>query len=366
VTYRLVLENLKHRPMRSLLSTLLIGVPVTLILCLVGLSTGMLEDSQRRARGVGADILVRGSNAASVVSFSGATINEKMVDFLQTQIPHVKLAMGANTHPIQLPLFVIGIDLKKFTEMNGGFQYLEGGPLRGPDDMLVDRFYAAEKHLHPGSTINLMNKTWHIAGIIEGGKLARIVVEQPELQKLDAATGKVNQVYLKLDNPANTAAVIQEIKEKVPGLVVNSMEEITSMYNVNNFQGLREFIWVIMGIGVVIGFFVVCLSMYMAVLQRTREIGILKSLGASKGFILRIILAEAVALGIGGTVIGVLLSYGAYYLIRTLIPASIPMIIVKSWWPIAGMVTLVGALLGALYPGLNAARQDPIEALSYE
>ena len=130
-------------------------------------------------------------------------------------------------------------------------------------------------------------------------------MEQPELQELDAVTGKVNQVYLKLDNPANTAAVIQEIKEKVPGLVVNSMEEITSMYNVNNFQGLREFIWVIMGIGVVIGFFVVCLSMYMAVLQRTREIGILKSLGASKGFILRIILAEAVALGIGGTVIGI-------------------------------------------------------------
>ena len=58
----------------------------------------MLEDSQRRARGVGADILVRGSNAASVVSFSGATINEKMVDYFQTQIPHVKLAMGVE-HP---------------------------------------------------------------------------------------------------------------------------------------------------------------------------------------------------------------------------------------------------------------------------
>jgi putative ABC transport system permease protein len=106
--------------------------------------------------------------------------------------------------------------------------------------------------------------------------------------------------------------------------------------------------------------------MYMAVLQRTREIGILKALGASQSFILRIILAEAMVLGIGGTVLGILMSYGACWLIRTFVPASLPMIIVPLWWPIAGAVTLVGAGLGALYPGLSAARHDPIEALAYE
>jgi putative ABC transport system permease protein len=144
------------------------------------------------------------------------------------------------------------------------------------------------------------------------------------------------------------------------------MEEFTALWSVGNIHGVTEFIYVIMGIGVVIGFAVVCLSMYMSVLQRTREIGILKSLGASKTFILRIILAEAIVLGIGGTVIGILMSYGAWWLIRTFVPASLPMIIMYSWWPIAGAVTLVGALLGALYPGLSAARHDPIEALAYE
>ena len=121
-----------------------------------------------------------------------------------------------------------------------------------------------------------------------------------------------------------------------------------------------------MGIGVVIGFAVVCLSMYMAVLQRTREIGILKSMGGSKGFILGIILAEALMLGIGGSVLGILMSYGAYWLIHTLVPASFPMIIVYEWWPIAGGITLGATLLGALYPGLSAAAHDPIEALAYE
>jgi putative ABC transport system permease protein len=106
--------------------------------------------------------------------------------------------------------------------------------------------------------------------------------------------------------------------------------------------------------------------MYMAVLQRTREIGILKSLGGSKPFILQIILTEALVLGLGGTILGIIMSYGAYWLIHALVPASLPMIIVYRWWPIAGAITLIGTALGSLYPGLTAAAHDPIEALAYE
>ena len=83
-------------------------------------------------------------------------------------------------------------------------------------------------------------------------------------------------------------------------------------------------------------------------------------------FILRIILTEAFLLGIGGTVLGVIFSIGAYWLIAKLAPASFPMIIVPTWWPIAGGITVAGATLGALYPGITAARHDPIEALAYE
>jgi putative ABC transport system permease protein len=60
------------------------------------------------------------------------------------------------------------------------------------------------------------------------------------------------------------------------------------------------------------------------------------------------------------------MSYGAATLIHVLKPASLPMIMVYEWWLIAGGVTILGALLGALYPGLTAAAHDPIEALSYE
>ncbi len=107
------------------------------------------------------------------------------------------------------------------------------------------------------------------------------------------------------------------------------------MYNVDQIPAIRPFTKVVAAIGVVIGFAVVWLSMYMVVLQRTREIGILKALGASKAFILGIILVEAALLGVGGTVLGIVFSYGARWLIRTLVPASFQMVIVYGWWPIA-------------------------------
>jgi putative ABC transport system permease protein len=365
VIAKLVLENIKHRPMRSLLSILLIGVPVTLILSLVGLSEGLLQDSQTRARGIGADIIIRGSNVTSAIAVSGATLREGIVDFVRKQ-PHVTMAMGVISHLLDLPLNIMGVDLEQFNQMSGGFTYVAGGPLQGPDDILIDRYYAAQKHKKVGDTLRLMNKDWHVTGIIDGGKLARIVVQKPVLQDLDSSTGKNSVIYVKVDNPAHAEEIAAQLREALPNYPVDTMEAYTSMFNVSNISGLKEFIYVVVGIGVIIGFAVVCLSMYMAVLQRTREIGILKSLGGSKGFILTIILIEALGLGIGGTALGIVMSYGAYWAVRTFVPASIPMIIVYAWWPRACLITLVGTGLGSLYPGLSAARHDPIEALAYE
>jgi putative ABC transport system permease protein len=353
--------------MRSLLSILLIGVPVTLILCLVGLSHGFIEDSQKRQRGIGADILMR-PKTSSFLSLNGAPIPSEMVAFLAKQ-PHVKMATGVVNVTVEgITLGATGINYEEFTQMSGGFQFHSGGAFQRPDDVIMDDYYANQTKARVGDTITMLNGKWHVCGIMESGKLSHIVVPVKTLQERLGNGGNVNQIYLKLDDAANTGAVIESLK-KIPGLVdypIFSMEEFTSLLNVNNIPALAGFIAVVMGIGVVIGFAVVCLSMYMAVLQRTREIGILKSLGASKSFILGIILSEAFFLGLGGTILGILMSYGAAALIHALKPASLPMIIVYEWWPRTGAITVTGALLGALYPGLTAAAHDPIEALSYE
>ena len=368
MTAKLVFENIKHRPVRTLLSTLLIAVPVTLILTLVGLTHGLLSDAEQRNRGIGADIWIRPPGTSFATSLSGAPISEGLVSYLEKNEPHVKLALGSVVQPVEgVTIGVTGVDLDQFDRISGGLQYVEGGPPRAPDDVIVDQYYAAQKRLRVGSRMKMLgNHEWRVSGIFTSGKLSRIILPLRTLQKLTSNPGKVSQIFLKLDDPKNTNAVIADLKMKLPDYPIYSMADLSSLYSINNYAGVSEFITVIVGLGVVIGFFVVCLSMYMSVLQRTREIGILKSLGASNGFIIRIILAEGLLLGVGGTIIGIGLSFGSWWLIRTLVPASIQMVIVPVWWPIAGAITLAGAGLGAMYPGWNAARHDPIEALAYE
>jgi len=106
--------------------------------------------------------------------------------------------------------------------------------------------------------------------------------------------------------------------------------------------------------------------MYTAVLERTREIGILKALGGSPLLVLNLLFRETAVLAIVGSVLGIVMTYGTRSLIMGLVPASLTQIIVYDWWFYASAIAMGGALLGALYPGWKAARQDAIEALAYE
>jgi len=361
---KLVVQNLKHRPVRTLLSVLAIGVEVTMMLTLVGLSQGMLEDSARRARGVGADIIVR-SPGTSVISLSSASMPQKILDFFARQ-PHVRMTTGTVVYPVGGINTVTGIDLDEFNRMSGGFKYLKGGPFERPDDIIVDEFYAAQNKLSTGSTVKLLNHDWRVCGIVEAGKLARIVIPRAKLQDLVGATGKLSQIFLKLDNPSSTDQVLASLKKQLPDYPMYSIEELVSLYSVSSVPGLSAFIGVIIGLSIVVGFLVVFLAMYTAVLERTREVGILKALGASPAYVLNIIFRETALLAVAGSVVGIVLAYGTRWAIMTLIPASLTQKIVPRWWPIAGGIAIVGALLGSMYPAWKAARQDAIEALSYE
>lgn len=365
MTNKIVFENLKHRPLRTLLSVLLIGFPVLMILSLVGVSEGMSEDAQQRSRAMRADIVVRGSNAAAAINYSGAPLSEKWIPKLEEQ-PHVKMAIGTIAYTIDWPLSMFGIDMNRFNTFTGGFKYIAGGPLKGPYDMLLDKEYADQRKKWVGDTITFLNQEWHIVGIVEPGMLCRVAVPQTTLQTLEAATGHLGMIWLKTDDPSQADAVTRQLREKFPELKIETTESYASLFSPNNIAQVRIFRYVVIGIGVVIAFITVCLTMYMAVLQRTREIGILKSLGGSKPFIVRIMLSEAAILGIVGTLLGILMSYGARWAINTFVPASFPMIIVQSWWPKAFLIAEAAAIFGALYPGITAASHDPIEALAYE
>jgi putative ABC transport system permease protein len=231
----------------------------------------------------------------------------------------------------------------------------------------VDEAYATQKHLQIGQTVTLLNHPWHLSGIVQDGMLARFVVPIATLQELTTNPHRISQIMVKIDDPALTDQVVAQLNSTLQGqLRAISIGDLVSQFSINNIPQLQIFITVITTLSIVVGFLVVFLSMYTAVIERTREIGILKALGAKPVTIINMLIREAVVLAMAGCVIGILLTFVVRQLVATFVPASLTIIAVPEWWPKAAAIALAGALLGAIYPGLKAARQDAIEALAYE
>ena len=362
--YKLVYENLKHRPLRTLLSTLVIGVGVTMILTLVGMSEGTLNEQKKRARGIGADIFVMGSNS-SVIGTGSASMDERLIKYLESQ-PHIKLATGTVVHSIGTLKSITGADLDKFNRLNGGLKFVSGGPFVQNDDILIDEFYSRQEKKKVGDKLTLLNHDWRVAGIYKPGNAARVLLPLRVVQDLTSTQGKLTMIYAKLDDPANTDEVIAQLKSLLPDYKIFSMEELISQYTTNAIPELQVFTKVVIGLSVFFGALMVFLAMYTAVLERTREIGILKSLGATPSYILGILLRETFLMSLLGAIFGIVLSYVTRWIMMLLIPATFTQEIVYDWWPIAGLITMAGALLGVIYPAWKAATQDTLESLSYD
>jgi putative ABC transport system permease protein len=143
------------------------------------------------------------------------------------------------------------------------------------------------------------------------------------------------------------------------------MDALTSLLSINNVAMLKDFIWVVIAVAVIVGFIVVFMAMYTAVLERTREIGIIKAVGGSSGLVLTILLRETLLLALLGTGVGIVLTYGAQEAMKYY-PGNLVQETVYYWWPITCAIAVVGAMLGAVVPAIKAVQQDVTEALSYE
>jgi putative ABC transport system permease protein len=260
-----------------------------------------------------------------------------------------------------------GIDLNSWQSVSGPLRYISGGPFTGPYDVIVDDVFADSKHAKVGDSIKELNHEFRISGIVEHGAGGRKLFPMQTIQDLIGAQGKVSIFYVKLKNPKMTEEAMQEI-HNVPGMSefkVLSLQDYLSQMSPDKLPGFTIFLYVVIGVSMVIGFIVIFQSMYTAVIERTREIGILKSLGASKAYILNVILRETALLAVGGVLVGSIFSYIATIALTKKFP-TLGMEWPWSWVGYATVLALVGALIGALYPAFKAAQKDPIDALAYD
>jgi putative ABC transport system permease protein len=327
----------------------------------------MLNDAKSRTVGIGADLMVQPPGSSNLMGISGAPVPEKVANVIR-KLDHVTIASPViwQLNTSGAVEVISGIDYESYNAL-APFKFLAGGPFEQPDDVLVDDYFATSNHIQVGQSISIFNHQFNVRGIVLHGKGARKFLQIKTLQELIGAQGKASIFYVKLDSPANADVVKKEIAA-VPGMSqysVRSMAEYLSMMTAGNLPGLSQFITVVISVAVIIGFIVIFQAMYTAVMERTREIGILKSLGASKLYIVNVILRETVVLAIAGILAGIGLSFLAKHGIHAKLP-TLPIQMNADWIIYAMLIAIGGAILGAMYPAFKAAQKDPIEALAYE
>jgi putative ABC transport system permease protein len=362
----LIVRNLLHRPLRTFIGIMAVAVEVALVVLIVGLTSGLLTETAKRIQGIGADVMLQPPAASIFLGFSGSPmpikIGAKLEELKYVQAVAPALLQFNSSGGVEV---IYGIDPDSFRAVSGGFVFLHGHDMEGPDDLLVDDWEARAKNIKVGDTYNLLNHSWHVAAIIEHGKGARLFVPIGTLQELVGARDKASIFLLKCTRPEHTDDVMEEIRGVLPGYTVRPLRDFLSLMTSTNIPGLETFIHAMIALAISIGLLVIFLTMYTTVIERTRDIGVLKSIGANRGFIVRALLMESAALCIFGIAAGI----GLSYLVRAAFLAGFPtlsILITPEWILRAGGIALLGAILGASYPAWIASRKDPVEALSYD
>ncbi len=361
----LVLSNIAHRPARTAVSILGTAVGVLLIVFTVGLSRGVLHERGRRESNIGAEIMIRASGSIGL----GAS---------QFRLP-VAHAAELATIPGVRAATPVGQTLDK---SDSGFgqrlidgvifdQYAaiahitirEGRALQSGDEAMVDPEWQDRRKAKIGDTIRLFERPFKIVGVYEPPGGGRIKIPLATMQEQEGATDRASAILVACEDPAKQDEVAAAILRQFPEDQLVFTRDLPEIY-ASGVPALNVFIKVVVGVAAAISMLVILLAMYTTVTERTRQIGILKSLGMSKSSIAWVIEQEAIIVSLLGVVVGVGLTYLARLIVMRTTNLTIE--IEPTWVLVALGVGLVGGTLGALYPALRAARQDAVEALSYE
>jgi putative ABC transport system permease protein len=355
--------NIFARPLRSFLSVIAIAIQVILVLMIAGLTSGVISEWGRRVEGVGADVLVQPPNSSIFFAFSSAVMQETLGDQIAA-LPGVDEVSPTLILMDQKNFVVVyGIDYKRFNALSRGFLFRAGRPFESADEALADDIVAQTRHLQVGGHINLLNRSFTISGIVAHGKGARFFIPLKTAQDIAGAEKRVSMFYVR--SKGDTEGARAEILKLTQENRVRSMSEYVTLMNSSNLPELKPFIRTMVGIGVVISFLVVLLSMHTMVLERTREIGILKALGCSRLDIMKMLLGETFLLTLLGSTLGIGLTFLTQAILKETSPGLL--ILISSRWVFQAIgLALAGAASGAAYPALRASSYDPVVALAYE
>lgn len=363
----MAVRNLWRRRTRTTLTTLGIGVGIATIVALGGIGEGIAEAFNALAMGSQADLV---AIEADTSDMGYSTIDERVGARLSA-LPDVEAVAGVgfafDMSGGTTIIFVMGYHPREFAIRH--FKIVEGEPLTTQRQAIVGRQMAEVMSLEVGDTLRVLDSSFRVVGIYETGvsfEDSGVVVSLRDAQRLAGRPHQVSMYTIKLRDPGRVEAVRENLEENFPEIDVTLTSEFAEI--MPDLQSMETMVKQISFLAVLIGGVGMLNVMLMSVLERTREIGVLRSLGWRRWQVIEMILTEALALGIVGGVCGILLGVAIAWGITQIpgvggmvVPHYSPGLFVQAL-----AVALATSTLGGVYPAWRATRMRPVEALRYE
>ena len=302
----LVFSNMLHRPARTVVSVLGISVGVLLIVFTIGLTNGTMRERATREANVGAEIMFRASGTLGMsgsesfrlpVSMANDLAKVEGVKTVVSIAQNAVLAEDNNTGSRLLD----GVNFEEYAN-TAGLKIIEGRRFfDNGDEAIIDTGWQKQKNLKVGDTLKFYDRNFIIVGTYEPAGGARIKIPLETMQRQLGGEGKATAFLIKVKDDFTPEQVAENLHAQFPENQIILTEELEELY-MSSIPALNVFLNVIIGVAAVISALVILLTMYTTVTERTRQIGIMKSLGMSNAQIAWTITQEALLISFCGIV----------------------------------------------------------------
>ena len=362
--WHLILSNLRQRPTRTCVNVMAVSLGVVLVLVSVGLSYGQLLDQAQRTRRIGGDFMLQPPDASFFLALNSGAMDVRIGQVIE-QVDGVEASTPIMVKVVSRNFFaVFGVEAASFQRVNDGLRFVEGRFFESEDEAVVDELYASNNDVEVGHGIDLLGHRFTVAGIYERGTAGRAMIPLETLQKINGTPGKCSVFFIRAGEGKSHDEVRTALETRFENYKVTATKNLEQLFTTTT-PVFQEFLLVIVALAVAMSFLVTLTATYSTIVERTREIGILKSLGASKSYIVRLFLEESLLVSVLGLISGFLMTWAVLSLIAIKFP-SLPVIVQPLWRVAVVGISMGGTVLGALYPAWKAAKLDPVTALGYE